>query len=334
MATIGMNQRYFLHLCQIALSIYLAGLHWQVKGQSISDIFNGISPNAHEKSFSIKDNLDFSSLQGGHLQGIQNTKKGEYIISGSSNEMAYLLLVNQNGHIYELVDITENSAPEKETHIIFNHASGFQLVDNHIVLGLEKKGDQKSGSVVNAYDLNGNRTHRLVTRNGTNDGGGTAGAVGIVRLQNNTYLMAVGSWHSHKIDFYVSKSHITNPDFKLIGSWREQSANKEGWHDNSWAKYQSLNLIKDIKGNVFLFAFGQKSGKDIVDLYSVDIGAIEMDVNSCLTKIAQKPMHCKKKVSFRYGAGIGVNFNNEISILATDKNTGNMTIGINLFKHR
>ena len=67
--------------------------------KAIPSFFSKINNNAQTITFTTNSNLDISPINSGHIQGIQKTNAGEYVLSGSSNEMAYLIFINKSQHL-------------------------------------------------------------------------------------------------------------------------------------------------------------------------------------------------------------------------------------------
>lgn len=315
----------------ITMNIKTIGIHLLIAFGSLSScnnikiitketpsFFSNINDNAQTITFTINSNLDISPISSGHIQGIQKTNTGEYVLSGSSNEMAYLIFVNKNQEIYKLVDISENYIDNKGNLTKLNHASGFQIIDDQMVIGLEKKGNKKSGSLICTYDLKGNLVSKIVSRKGNKNGSGTAGAVGFANLSYNNYLIIAGSWNCKTVDFYSSLD-LTTTSYEHMGSWQKKTADKSDWADNNWGKYQNLNTYKDIDGSIYILAFKKSIFKEYIDLYSIDLELIKSDISNSIKKICTKQMHCKKNTSFRYGAGIFTKDEFNIYIMSVEK---------------
>ncbi len=268
----------------------------------------------------------------GHMQGIQKKRTGNFLISGSSKEKAYILEVDGNYfQIKKLYDITESYEGKK-----LKHAGGFQIIGDYFVVGVENK--KSDGSKVVLYDTNGKRIKYLVTRPGKKDGSGTAGAVGITKLNDGYFLMVVGSWNSDTIDVYKSREKnkpLKDSTFVLVNSWKAKEADKSNWRgqnnksDKNWGNYQSLNLAQDgTTGEIFLFAFNRSAGRDFLDFYAVNLNT---DVKNYFTKRQVKHMKCKKGASFRWSAGIYVKNANNIYVFSTERDFHDKTT-INVFR--
>lgn len=117
-------------------------------------------------------------------------------------------------------------------------------------------------------------------------------------------VAAVATWNAATIDFYVSSANpFSNPKakFAFLRTWTKSGANKAGWIDSNFGEYQSVNLLTQRDGGLFLVGFNRSGSDDWMDLFAVDLNAA---APSMLRKLAKKHMYCTNGVSFRYGAGI------------------------------
>ena len=258
---------------------------------------------------------------GGHLQGIQKTYSRDYILSGSSNEKAYFLIVD--GSSLEACSVQDISISG------LKHAGGFQMIGDYCVVGLEN--DKKGPSLIALflYDSNKNISHKrnVALKYGVDDGSGTAGAVGIVNYEHG-FMLLVGSWDCNKVDIYCASGSIESSDcrFYLQGTWDKSKADRNNWIDKNWGKYQSINMVKQNNGDIYFFAFNRSGvGKDYLDLYQLDLDSIkDQKLETAFKKVSNRHMICKKGASFRYSGGINIQ-SNYLSVLASERDLHDYT---------
>jgi len=135
-------------------------------------------------------------------------------------------------------------------------------------------------------------------------------------------ILAVGGWDSDRIDFYVTNTTALTSlrlDFKLVKTWRNESKNTTDWVNTSWGSYQSLNFIKDEKGNLLLTGFYENEEDGMIaDLYEVHL---TNDASTLLKKIDSKRLFTMEGVSFKNGAGLSTfNAPRKLNMLATERN--------------
>jgi len=242
---------------------------------------------------------------GGHMQGIQQLDRRHLVISGSSDNAAYFFIVRwtrsirsgEVGKVIKLVKINDDCPGMKH-----NHASGIQFYKNVLVVGTEGGEDPVKSSVV-FYTLSNVDNPRLVG-NRIDRTWDTAGAIGIVR-RSSDYLLTVGGWDSDNLDFYISNNAALNSRsclFTRVKTWKKSNKNTSGWIDENWGAYQSLNLMRESDGQIYMVGFNRnEGGHDWADLYSLSIDANE---SRMLRKIDKKHVYCEDGASFRYGSGL------------------------------
>jgi hypothetical protein len=153
----------------------------------------------------------------------------------------------------------------------------------------------------------------------------TAGAVGIVARPTD-YLLAVANWDSRAIDFYVSNGKLLDDPkcrFGFHARWQDSVAEKSDWQpDLRFGAYQTVNLIADANQNLFLIGFETAvSNKDLVDLFSVDMG---QQPGKLLRKLANKPISLRDGNHFQYSGGIWID-RGKLAILSSERDLGRET---------
>ena len=255
---------------------------------------------------------------GGHLQGIQPyyTKGKKYwIFSGSGSEYGYVAVAQAKSDWLAQHDYVLKFAPA------YNHVGGIQVNGKWLVLGIEDVA-QKTSSFIRMYDLEeamaGNIAQGIKIPRQGKEKVGTAGATGIVNLQDGRFMIVVGSWDCETVDLYLSNGKdAEDPDFGFtkMHHWQARSADRSKWIETDWAAYQSLNLIQESSGKVYLIGFAKVKKKQVMDLFEVKW---ENGIHSSkmLRKVSRREMNCKKGASFRMGAGLFLNAEGKLEIYA------------------
>ncbi|NLF00984.1 MAG: hypothetical protein GX601_08400, partial [Anaerolineales bacterium] len=247
-------------------------------GHSIPLAFSGIRTHASVMTFSCQGAMPMPS--GGHMQGVQQLDDEHMVISGSSHDAAYFIIVRWPGgirsggvgQVSRLVSIGEDFPMMRTT-----HAGGIQLCDHVLAVGTETVRGEPSSVVF--YDLSDPSRPRAVGCR-IERSQKTAGAVGIVRRSSDC-LLAVGDWDSDSIDFYVSDGHdllSAGCVFARVRTWNHSERDTSGWVDGNWGKYQALNLLQESHGQLYLVGFHRdppNTGQDWADLYRLDLDAPE-----------------------------------------------------------
>lgn len=219
-------------------------------------------------------NRHYATPTGGHLQGIQATDTCGWLITASSSGYSYYLRV--------AADTLQSFNKLFDTP--YRHAGGCQLAGKKLYTGIEDNIARDKAKVV-AVAENGSLAV-IAIRSGTYKRS-TAGATGAVYI-NGKYIVAVADWDSRNIDFY----RVDAAGYDSVGTFNAGSAGK-------WGSYQSINLLADTAGNLFLVGFCKDGTTNRADLFAVD--------KHCqLSLISSHWFACKRSCSFRYGAGVGV----------------------------
>jgi hypothetical protein len=277
---------------------------------------------------------------GGHLQGIQrlSNRPGNeltYVISGSADDESFFIIIEKtsaaspqedggNGNPLKDIPGAFANAAVLCVHKVagkpYQHAGGLQVIGDVLVIGAEDD-DNKDKSKVFFYNLedpaNPVKLPVEIDRAGDSKKA-TAGAVGIVKREAD-HLLAVGAWDSKTIDFYLSNGKsLDDPgcSFHFERTWHKNDADKHGWIDKNWAKYQGLNLVAQPGGGLFLIGFNRKCNKDWADLYTLDMNET---IEKWLHKKAKLHVTCKEGASFRWGGGVFCADETRIALYATER---------------
>jgi hypothetical protein len=218
----------------------------------------------------------------GHLQGIQVTGEGKdknLIITGSSSKFSYAITGNYNSskNAYKVTRL------EKLMDAPLRHAGGCQIADSTIYVGIEDNIHKTSSRIVALTCSTKWKYTDIIERQGIYKRS-TAGATGATSTKQGI-LIAVADWDSENIDFYTQN---TNGRF--------DSAATLYFQDIKGGAYQSINLITDTSGQVFLIGFCKQGNTNRADLYLLN--------NYTPALVSTRYFHCTKRSGFRYGAGV------------------------------
>lgn len=248
---------------------------------NIPEAFQTI-PNQQPRIFHFNSRI--KSPSGGHLQGIQgytHDTHTSFIITGSASTYSYYINAPENG------DATLHKLANEP----LRHAGGCQISNNNVFTGIEDNAQKDKADVV-MFTPGIKPVETLIKRNGMFKRF-TAGAVGALYLNGN-YLVAVADWDSRHIDFY----RYSDKGLDSLASYTASG---------KWHSYQSINLLTDTAGNIFLIAFCLEGKNNRADLFSV--------INYQLTLLSSRYFECTNGSSFRYAAGIGITTENKLVVI-------------------
>jgi len=269
-------------------------------------------------ALSFKNSFEINN-EGGHLQGIQWLSYGEnkyYILSGSSDVYSYYTIVKTGK---ENMVISMNKIMEAP----FKHAGGFQVYENLMAIGVEDN-EAKNKSKVFIFHLeNPEKPPReplaVIDRMGTFKRA-TGGCVGIIEVVDKV-LVVVGDWDTEHLDFYRidrEKLFEEGATLELEYSMNTKKINKSRWIDQSWLSYQNINFIKGENENLYLAGMtADSNGKNVIDLFLVET---EDFSTFNLQKIYTRTFNESNTTSFRWGSGIAIDENDQLSIRSSPEN--------------
>jgi hypothetical protein len=278
----------------------------------IADVPASLARIAAEAAPLAFDRGDFNFPAGGHLQGIQlrfdrAANRHLAFLSHDSSTVGYLVIVEfpadlaAAGRVLAVPTFPSDGASPP-----LRHAGGIQLLDDVLVVGLEDN-QQKTRSEVQFWSVAdphklAHLKHLTIRRaGGPKDM--TAGAVGIANRKSD-HLVAVANWDSRAIDFYASNGKpLANPDcrFSSLVRWQDDGADKHAWQpDQTFGRYQAVNLLADAAQQVFLVGF-PAAAEQFVDLFAVDV---EQPPANILRKLTTKPMRLPGGNRFQFAGGI------------------------------
>ncbi|MFQ5584036.1 MAG: hypothetical protein ACE5GL_06335 [Calditrichia bacterium] len=226
-----------------------------------------------------------------HLQGIQRVPGGNYLVISGSNThepMSNLFIVKMNSR-RSSGDWTSNLAfggdPPAEDGIVKTvnidsllwHAGGISMLGN--ILAVPVYGGKPLRGRILFYDMSNpempRRLNVTIERPGRK-----AYAVSLVNLQNGYILVVVLSDRDHlprRLDFYLSNSgNIVDGFREKFVTWFVARARWENGEKVKFSDYQSINLLQQTDGQLFLIGFHNTipslriiPGKDYGDLYKL-----------------------------------------------------------------
>lgn len=263
---------------RVLLLLLLTGINIVSHAQVLTNVPIAFAAvDANKPAVKYFTNRHYATPAGGHLQGIQATGTGGWLITASSGGYSYYLRVT--------ADTLQSLNKLYDTP--YRHAGGCQLAGGKLFTGVEDNMAKDKAKVV-AVETNGSLAV-VAMRSGTYKRS-TAGATGAVYV-NGKYMVAVADWDSRNIDFY----RVDAAGYDSVGTFAAGSAVK-------WGSYQSINLLADTAGSLFLVGFCKDGTTNRADLFAVD-------KHYQLSLISSRRFACKGSCSFRYGAGVGVNKN-------------------------
>lgn len=248
-----------------------------------------------------------------HFQGLQRIRSGNYLaISGNGKTHSHLFIIEmrsraRNGPFGSNLTSRDENLPRFDKvvkkvaiHSEMTHAGGFQSVGDYIAVGIEHDGlsrvilydvsEPTSPKSVNEVD----RTSLALVAGQKP----SAGAVGILKQSDGKYLLVVGRADSLVLDFYRSRGDSLDvTGFDFIGSWKKAELKSDNGMDDNFGKYQSLNLIQQCDGEVFLLGLHRRGGtggvtgggSDFADLFRVKF---KRNGQPEITKTANKHLTC------------------------------------------
>lgn len=177
----------------------------------------------------------------------------------------------------------------------FDHAGGLQALGKYLSVPLSTSGRSR----VVYYDVSNPaapvRLHSLdhTVVNGETDIG-TAGTSSLTKLANGHFLQIVGRYDSKALDFYVSSTtSMATPRFAWFTTWTKGQGIDSTIDDFEWGSYQSLNLVNQCDGTLYLVGTrnsGVPDWKDWAVLYRLDLDGASRAVS--LTKVAKHHVDC------------------------------------------
>lgn len=89
----------------------------------------------------------------------------------------------------------------------------------------------------------------------------------------------MGNWGSKKLDFYTSTGQPLSSgtrSFTYQSTWDSERLPDAARKDKHWGNYQSLNLLTDTSGSVYLIGFHRERGNDYADLFEISLAGMAL----------------------------------------------------------
>ena len=312
--------RLYSYMLHRIFTLLLIGIACQLYAQPYIDNVPKAFFSINEYPYTLDFRSDIKGLNGGHLQGVQmhrtNSDNDVYniVATASSVSHAYYVCakvsgINSTQRLLKSIHINSTELKAStDIHIIdslpYRHAGGCQLSGDVMAVGIEDN-MAKDKAKVALINVNDNNSIIVVNRRGTFERS-TAGAVAYIRLKTDQYLIAVGDWDTKNIDFYQSKpSNVAA--FDSIATYKADTI-------SAWGSYQSINLIQQADGKLYMIGFCLDAKGSRADLFSLTLeGGAKLQV------VASRYFKTEKGVSFRYGAGIDITEDKKMVILACQR---------------
>jgi hypothetical protein len=210
----------------------------------------------------------------------------------------------------------------------YDHAGGMQAIGKYLLVGSETQGiPHHKIAILSLFDMSTPQDPPLVWEKQVSVD--QAGAAGIVRLDNGTYIMLRVMRDADTLDFYWKHSSDLRPsdwDEKPFYRWtpnerRSELYNPDGSLDNNWSNYQNINIITECgSGRLFLIA-SNNDGSDFVDAYRLDITTSLNKI--IITKVAKRHMFPEDNSGERQGdlqaaGGVYISPDNKLYFYATE----------------
>ncbi|WP_339902215.1 hypothetical protein [uncultured Cyclobacterium sp.] len=255
--------------------------------------------NTRSISLSTINYIPFES-KGGHLQGIQLYKENTIYLSGSSEELSYIVKINLEGQ-------SKVMAIDTLMHSPLRHAGGFQIFEHYLAVGIEDN-KKRNLAYLQIYDLESqapfDQPIYTIERKGDFERV-TAGAVGITAFRGDI-LILVANWDSRVLDFYSCPQQDFYDGkglFTLKNSIEVKKQSTDEWSDPKWESYQNLNLFSDKSQQLFMVGTAKnKDGKQIADLFELQLEPATHKVK----KLSSKVFNTSKGVDFKAAAGLNI----------------------------
>ena len=235
------------------------------------------------------------------------------------------------------------------------HLGGIQTIGDWFVVGCSTN----NGTLVQFYNLRNRATARGVPASHlTIKRREKAGSIGITDYEASNegryYLLAVsykkkGIIDRNVIDFYrTEKSNLPLSNiqckFEFVGTYDpKEDSQRNSWNpDKKWGRYvNAISLLAGDDGTVYFVGFNTIGlagiGKDIADLYKVDVTKLMNGSDGALKKLGRFHLVCKNRTKFRWGASALVTSGKSVEISACARNVRgngkNKHIRMNVFRN-
>lgn len=244
-----------------------------------------------------------------HIQGVVKYDN-YYIMSHDNSGNSKGIFIVSDGKNYKKFDSYDSG---------YNHPDGMQRYENYMFVGVENSSHNKS--YIRLYDLSDLSLSNLpricenfaIERSST----GTC-ALGVCRLKNQ-YIIAAYAPHGETatIDFYTASADVELPKTKFTQLCAVKT---------NHSSYQNIALYGEQSGKMYLVGFrscGTTSEIDYIDLFEAKIKDNNIKLEEVYTRhvyTVHGSMIGVAGVHFRWGAGLDIDRNGNIVVLATQRN--------------
>ncbi len=302
--------------CIGSILIAILGLHSFVGfGQQVNNVLEAFEALNSEPEIIFVSNEIHVPSEGGHFQGVQVIEKNgteKLLISGSSLTQAYVLQVDLATRQTDTLIVLMKDP--------YRHAGGIQVNEPYLVVGIEDN-FTKTASKVCLYNYRNGNLYRAQP-NFTMDRKGeakrqTAGSTGLLAFDDG-YLMVVSNWDSRNWEFY-----------RIDPEKNEQQMLASFAAPDDWARYQSINLIRDEKA-IYAIGFYNKERVGHADL--ILVSSLE-NFEPIMEKVRTKTFNCTNAVDFGAAAGLQVDKEGHLHFWGTQRDPLKR-IAVNKFSQR
>lgn len=281
---------------------------------NVISAFNALSHHGDILGFHMGGGMaDMTVTQ--HWQGIQRLMAGggQYLAvsrSGAGQMFAVARLESRSTSGLRLrsnrkspTAFVERTAPSSWDRIVrvvpqdwgYDHGGGLQSVGHFLAVPLEASGKSKVIFYSLANPEQPVRLHELDHSVVNGVGGiGEAGTASVTKLADGRYLLIIGRRDTNALDLYLSSSaDLAAPGFQYFGTWTRSRGVSSTIGDFTWGKYQSVNLVNQCDGTLFLVGThnnGDIAWQDWADLYRLSVDEASRGIG--LTKVAKKRIYC------------------------------------------
>jgi len=213
----------------------------------------------------------------------------------------------------------------------FHHAGGIQALGNFLAIPVERSDviNPNTGEITSPgaskalfYDLSDPLAPRkLATEVDHTPLADAAGAAFVARLADDRILLGIGRGDSKVLDFYVSSgSDLETATFEHFDSWsRDESHSDLPDGDGNFAAYQSINLITQCDGTLFLVGTHENTqigiGEDFADTFRLENGAGDDVV---ITKVARRHLTCDGQCNLDAAGGVYLDPEGHVLLYGTE----------------
>ena len=239
-----------------------------------------------------------------HAQGIARYGRLRYVTHSDKKSAAGVLIVVRDKQIITQIHLPPRTLDNQA----LNHAGGIQRIGRFLVMPLEPMADA-AVSLLTFWDLGNPEAPCEIEALAIPSNTRKAGSAGIANVGSGTaerwYVAACDNGH---ITVYSSPAFPAKP-FTLA------------FEDSLRHSYESVCLVGDRLNKLYALAFRREHaivGRDLIDVFTIDVQKGKLNPIKRLHQITSGTL--KGDVHFRWGAGIDIEDDGQITVLATKRN--------------